>query len=309
LILVFANSLVATALTWMHTQQLNRREAVLLSSQSTPVEGSLCYSWKGDLLPIGIIACYAAAAADTLSSELGILARSQPRLVMDLSRKVPRGTNGGVTIEGLVAGLLGSTIIAFAAIATIPFCEGSGSADALGGGEPWSTENRKYLIVAIAFWGVLGSIFDSWLGANVQRTVKDVRTGKVVEGAGGIRVITTADEEERLEREAKIEARRREVEAKRQEWLARNGGGADATATTSAVEQKPADLKSRDKAEDKTEEVKAVEKKPHSRVAENGKDIFDNNDVNFAMSFFIGLTAIGVAGRIFGKGLDSMSQI
>lgn len=311
---VFANSLIATALTWMHTQQLNKRQSVLLGPNADAVEGSLCYSWKGDILPIGIIACYAAAAADTLGSELGILARSEPRLIMDLSRVVPRGTNGGVTLEGLIAGLLGSTIIAFASIYTIPFCEGDASAGALGGGEPWSTEYRTYFIIAIALWGVLGSIFDSWVGANIQRTVKDVRTGKVVEGEGGARAMTTADEEARANREIIAEERRKEIEAKRLAWLARNSEPWGPKATTSGVEQ-PAELKSREKPEEKVEQkveekaevTKADETKDHSRVVENGKDIFDNNDVNFATSFFMGITALGVACRVFGKGFDSMS--
>lgn len=291
----------------MHSQQLAKRQSLLLGPEAETIEGALCFSWKGDILPIGIIACYACAAADTLSSELGILARSQPRLIVEPTRKVPRGTNGGVTIEGLIAGLLGSTIIAFTAVNAMPLCD-ENSAGALGGGSPWSEENRKYLIAAIALWGVLGSLFDSWLGAMFQRSVKDVRTGKIVEGEGGSRAMTTADEEARLEREQKIEERRKENEAKSRAWMARTGQLPEGEATTTAVEKPAADLKPRDMADEKETDAKAVEKKSHSRVAEGGMDIFDNNDVNFAMSFFMAITAMGLACQVFDKTFESVSK-
>lgn len=274
----------------MHTQQLQTREAALQKSEPAPVEGSLCYSWKGDILPIGIIACYAAATADTFSSELGILAWSQPRLITEPWRKVPSGTNGGVTIEGLVAGLLGSTIIAFTSVYLIPFC-GATSEGALGGGAPWSEENKAYFVVAIALWGLLGSIFDSWLGAKFQRSVRDVRSGKIVEGEGGVRVITTEDEENKAKREAKFERIRKRN-------LARERG--EQVPTREEVEKFEAELE---------EKAKSAPKAEASRVVEVGSDFLDNNDVNFAMTFFIGMTAMGIACKVFGTTFKNMQMI
>jgi len=40
----------------------------------------------------------------------------------------------------------------------------------------------------LTFMGFLGSVVDSLLGALVQATVTDKKTGRVVEGPGGIRV-------------------------------------------------------------------------------------------------------------------------
>ena len=46
----------------------------------------------------GIIAHYATCLADTLASELGILSKSDPFFIVQPWKKVPPGTNGGVTL-------------------------------------------------------------------------------------------------------------------------------------------------------------------------------------------------------------------
>jgi uncharacterized membrane protein len=121
---------------------------------------------------------YAAVAADTFSSELGILSKSTPRLITSLTlRKVPPGTNGGVTPAGLAAGLLGSFTIALTSAVFLPFC-----ADESG------IQDRAVWTVAMTFWGLLGSVLDSVLGGLLQASVVDKRSGKVVEGSGGRKV-------------------------------------------------------------------------------------------------------------------------
>jgi len=188
---VFANSLTASIFSLLHAYQLRSRQQALLKSPTDA--GSLCYAWGGDLLVIGIIANYACVAADTLSSELGILAKGQPRLITSLRlRKVPRGTNGGVTLTGLVAGLLGSITIVTAAMLFLPFCTDE-TAGRLGGGAPWSEDQRRTLILGLTVWGLLGSVVDSILGGLFQSSVKDIRSGKIVEGDGGIRVLVSED--------------------------------------------------------------------------------------------------------------------
>lgn len=52
----------------------------------------------------------ATALADTLSSEIGVLC-GRPRLITTF-REVPPGTDGGVTLEGFVAGVVGALFIA-----------------------------------------------------------------------------------------------------------------------------------------------------------------------------------------------------
>lgn len=41
----------------------------------------------------------------------------------------------------------------------------------------------------MTLWGGLGSLLDSFLGGWLQSSVVDKRTGKIVEGSGGQRVI------------------------------------------------------------------------------------------------------------------------
>lgn len=132
-----------------------------------------------ELLPIGTIAQYAAVAADTCSSELGILAKSQPFLITAPWKQVPRGTNGGVTIDGLIYGAGGSLLLTLVAISILYFSTPQ---------IVMSTTTAGMIVL----FGLLGSVIDSVLGALVQATVTD-KSGKVVEGPGGQRVKIEAD--------------------------------------------------------------------------------------------------------------------
>lgn len=186
---VLANSLMASVLSVLHANQLRKREAALADHNTPDPTGSLCFSWGGDLLVVGIIANYAAVAADTFSSELGILSSGQPRLITSPTlRKVPRGTNGGVTLLGLGAGLLGSMIIVTASMIFLPSCSEE-SSQTPAGGAPWTMLERRKFMGFMVIWGALGSVLDSFLGGLFQRSVRDVRSGKIVEGEGGNRVL------------------------------------------------------------------------------------------------------------------------
>ncbi|KAH0279575.1 hypothetical protein KCU91_g1642, partial [Aureobasidium melanogenum] len=134
-----------------------------------------------DAIPFGVAASYAAAAADTLSSELGILSPTSPVLITAPWRSVPRGTNGGVTITGLLAGLAGSVFISTLAYFTLPFSRMA-----------WTGDSKFLFWVVLTIAGFSGTLIDSLLGALVQVTVEDKSTGRVVEGDNGKRVKVTA---------------------------------------------------------------------------------------------------------------------
>lgn len=147
--------------------------------------GQFCFAGKSgstrtaDLLLFGIIANYAAVAADTLSSELGILSKNKPVLITTL-RTVPPGTNGGVSLAGLVAGVGGAAAIAFTSLVLLGFCD--------------DRNLREKLIIfsLITLLGTAGTLLDSVLGAFLQASVIDRRSGKVVEGPGGVKVLVKA---------------------------------------------------------------------------------------------------------------------
>lgn len=92
-------------------------------------------------------------------------------------REVPPGTNGGVSLVGTIAGFGGAGVIAVTAAVLTPFCNG------------WGMWERGAFVVGVTVWGGMGSLVDSALGGWFQESVVDTRTGKVVEGVGGGRVL------------------------------------------------------------------------------------------------------------------------
>ncbi|MEK6957944.1 MAG: DUF92 domain-containing protein [archaeon] len=89
-----------------------------------------------------------AALADTVSSEIGMLSRKKPVLITSL-REVEMGTNGGITVLGIVAGAVAASFIALIFFFTV-------KQSAVG-------------FVAITLAGLVGTLFDSLLGAVFER--------------------------------------------------------------------------------------------------------------------------------------------
>ncbi|KAL1874821.1 hypothetical protein Daus18300_003362 [Diaporthe australafricana] len=294
---VLANSAVASILSILHAYQLRQRAASVTQHQALP-DGSFCFAWGGDILVIGIIANYAAVAADTFSSELGILAKGPPRLITSPTfRKVPPGTNGGVTLTGLGAGLLGSMIIVVASMLFVPFCNES-TAGKLGGGQPWTLPQRNTLMFALTIWGALGSVLDSFLGAIFQRSVRDVRTGRIIEGEGGERVLVSSPA-----RKSEHNLKRAEVKAA---ILSGEGKRAVEKTDNSAVDD--ADGVDKYDVKDKHRKSSFGDQKP-SRVVESGWDILDNNDVNFLMAFSMSLGSMVIASWYWGEPMTDILKL
>jgi uncharacterized membrane protein len=277
---VLANSGVASILCLLHTYQLRQREQ----------RPGACYSWPGDLLIVGIVANYAAVAADTFSSELGILSKSQPRLITSITfRKVPPGTNGGVTAYGLAAGLLGSLIIVTTSMALIPFCPPKSPITGLRDIHGWTLTERNRFTFGMALWGALGSVLDSLLGGWLQQSVVDTRTGRIVEGEGGKRVLVSKKGPNSIhyKKRAQIKA------------SLLNGDGKDAipmqgTTAEDDLDRKMGDMDKYD-ARKKFRKPSFGDEKP-SRIVESGiLSLLDNNQVNFVMALTMSLGAMGVA--------------
>lgn len=92
-----------------------------------------------------------AAAADTVATELGLLSHGNPRLITNLSMKVPPGTSGGVTLLGIMGAIFASFVIG-----TMAYLLGVGP-------------TQLAVIPISVIGGFIGASFDSLLGAEVQR--------------------------------------------------------------------------------------------------------------------------------------------
>jgi uncharacterized protein (TIGR00297 family) len=98
---------------------------------------------------IGFAAALASVNADTWATELGTLNPNPPRIITDLRKRVEAGTSGGVSLWGTIAALLGASVIGVLTAVLYPNVH-------------WS------LFILITISGLLGSLFDSLLGATVQ---------------------------------------------------------------------------------------------------------------------------------------------
>ncbi len=105
-------------------------------------------SGHGELWLIAAAAALAEAAADTVSSECGEAWSERVRLITT-GRPVPPGTDGGVSVAGTAAGIVGAALVASVCVLT------------------QLTPGRMLPIITGA--AVLGMFFDSLLGATFER--------------------------------------------------------------------------------------------------------------------------------------------
>jgi len=223
---------------------------------------------------------YAAVAADTFSSELGILSKSKPRLITSLNlREVPPGTNGGVTATGLGAGLLGSFTVALTSAMFLPFCS-----------ERSGLQDRALWVVAMSCWGLLGSVLDSVLGGLLQASVVDKRSGKIVEGDGGRKVLVHPGSMQPTGASVVPSGESTgSSQLKGLESAANTATLRGTRATGTSVGTQP-----------------GHEASHESRRVESGHDWLDNNGVNVLMALLMSVGAMGIAQWIWNVDLQEL---
>lgn len=157
LLTVFVLTWIATRFGYKHKQRLGTAEArtgrnalQVLANLGTSAGCAFLYStlWPDRRFLIAMAAALAEAAADTVSSEMGQALGGIPRLITTW-KKVEPGTDGAITLAGTMDGATAAIGIAlvFALSRTLSW--------------------RSFAICAGA--GVAGMIFDSLLGATVER--------------------------------------------------------------------------------------------------------------------------------------------
>ena len=87
-----------------------------------------------------------------------VLSKNDPYLILN-GRQVPRGTNGGVSLVGILASFLGGIVVGFAYWLPIVF----------GSDQTEKSVPAQYLVILLGgISGLLGSLIDSILGAVFQ---------------------------------------------------------------------------------------------------------------------------------------------
>ena len=104
------------------------------------------------MFKIGFAASFAAKLADTFGSEIGKRFGKETYLITSL-KKVERGTEGGISLEGTLASLMGSIFMA-----SIMLC--------------LSIMSTKYHFIIVAVSGFLATISESIIGAKFQNKYK-----------------------------------------------------------------------------------------------------------------------------------------
>ena len=121
---------------------------------------------------LGFLASLSCSGGDTWASEVGSAVGGTPRLITTF-RKVPRGTNGGVTMIGLVSSVAGGLVVGISYYVALLLFSISKSC------------TPQWMVIIIAsLSGLVGSLIDSILGATIQYSGYSEEIKKVVNSPG-----------------------------------------------------------------------------------------------------------------------------
>ncbi|KAJ3157591.1 Transmembrane protein 19 [Geranomyces michiganensis] len=140
-----------------------------------PYPGQACFgdmtssaSRAHTLLILLYVGHYACCCGDTFASEIGILSAGEPVLITT-GKRVPRGTNGGLSPLGVAASIAGGSVVGLVAAIGLPLA-------------PMCASGLAPRVAIIAFGGLggfLGSMIDSLLGATLQESIYNTVTAKI----------------------------------------------------------------------------------------------------------------------------------
>jgi uncharacterized protein (TIGR00297 family) len=106
------------------------------------------------------IATIGTVNADTWGTEIGILSNDQPYWILNLSKKVERGTSGGISPKGTAASFIGATIVSIVVLLIEAFWKSP---------IPEISTWQIYLFIPLTgIFGFIGGLIDSLFGATIQ---------------------------------------------------------------------------------------------------------------------------------------------
>ncbi len=134
----------------------------VISNGIVPAVVAVCYSLNllsPEQALVAFTTSIGAATADTMASEIGVLA-PEPVLITNPSQKVEPGTDGGISLEGTTASLLSAVSMSMLSFSAFVLMIEENHAF-------YSSFEVDYLYIS-AFFGFFGSIIDSLLGATLE---------------------------------------------------------------------------------------------------------------------------------------------
>ncbi|EGC38676.1 hypothetical protein DICPUDRAFT_86423 [Dictyostelium purpureum] len=159
---VFSNSLTATCLSIIFSFFTTRSTTII----------NYKYDYFTSFILSSFIGHYSCCNGDTWASELGILSKGEPILITS-GKKVPKGTNGGLSLIGLIASVMGGLFIGI----SFSFCNYF-----FNRGYPLELEQISFsylqqtisIILLATFGGLVGSLIDSLMGATLQLSLLSI---------------------------------------------------------------------------------------------------------------------------------------
>ncbi|XP_013186876.1 transmembrane protein 19 [Amyelois transitella] len=127
--------------------------------------------YRASWLSLGILGVFSCCNGDTWASELGtVISSSEPYLVTSW-KKVPKGTNGGISAVGTLFSAIGGFVIGLSYYISVLYFTDSAM---------WANAPPQWpLIVYGTLAGFIGSLIDSFMGALLQYSGLD-KDGKIV---------------------------------------------------------------------------------------------------------------------------------
>lgn len=115
----------------------------------------LHFIFHSEVWMIAAIASLAVATSDTWATEVGVLTNARKTVLITNFQPVIPGVDGGISITGTLAAMMGSTLIAAVYMAFTP-------------------EHNVIEFILLSVSGFLGCLFDSYLGAIFQYNHKSI---------------------------------------------------------------------------------------------------------------------------------------